>query len=178
MTCVIGLVEGDTLYLGGDSAGVGGLSIRQRVDDKVFKNGPFLMGFTTSFRMGQLLRYKFKPPVQQCADDMEYLVSDFVDTVRSVFSNNGFGDAKNDHGGDFLVGYKNKLYQVHSDFQIARSRLPYEAVGCGAEIALGSMYAASQLPPVERIKLALEAASVFSAGVCKPFKVLKQKATK
>ena len=50
------------MYIGGDRAGVAGLSLTVRADEKVFQNGEFLMGFTTSFRMGQLLRYSLKPP--------------------------------------------------------------------------------------------------------------------
>lgn len=64
MTCIVGLVDKGSIYMGGDSAGVAGLSVTTRADEKVFLNGPFIMGFTTSFRMGQILRYKFVPPDQ------------------------------------------------------------------------------------------------------------------
>ena len=60
MTCIVGLVHEGVVYIGGDSAGVGGMSLTVRADEKVFQNGEFLMGFTTSFRMGQLLRYSLK----------------------------------------------------------------------------------------------------------------------
>ena len=62
MTCIVGLVHEGVVYIGGDSAGVAGLSLVVRADEKVLRNGDFLMGFTTSFRMGQLLRYKLDPP--------------------------------------------------------------------------------------------------------------------
>lgn len=51
MTAIVGLVEKGNVYIGGDSAGVAGLSISIRGDEKVFKVGPFIMGFTSSFRM-------------------------------------------------------------------------------------------------------------------------------
>lgn len=86
MTVIVGLVNKGDVYIGGDSAGVAGLDITIRADEKVFTNGPFLMGFTTSFRMGQLLRYKFDPPKQTVnTDDMKYMVTDFIDATRKCF---------------------------------------------------------------------------------------------
>jgi len=177
MTCIAALVEGDTVYIGGDSAGVAGLSISIRSDEKVFQNGPFIMGFTSSFRMGQLLRFKFDPPKQTVhQDDYEYMVTDFVDAVRHCFSHNGFGDKDATVGGTFLVGYKGKLYTIENDHQVGIPSVPYDAVGCGADLALGSLYSTqgSKLTPEQRIALALEAASTFSAGVAPPFLIMKQ----
>ncbi len=119
MTCIIGLVHDGNVYIGGDSAGVSGLSVSIRADEKVFSNGPFIMGFTTSFRMGQLLRYKFDPPQQTSnQSDMQYMVTSFIDAARACFSANGFGDKDATEGGTFLVGYKGKLYNIGSDYQV------------------------------------------------------------
>ena len=75
MTCIVGLVHEGVVYIGGDSAGVAGLSLTVRADEKVFRNSDFLMGFTTSFRMGQLLRYSLKPPRRHPDDDIhQYMV--------------------------------------------------------------------------------------------------------
>jgi len=177
MTCIVGLVDKGTVYMGGDSAGVGGLSISIRTDEKVFINGPFIMGFTTSFRMGQLLRFKFDCPQQTNGqDDFEYMVTTFIDSVRKCFASNGYGkmqERDNNVGGTFLVGYKGVLYTIHSDFQVGRSALQYDAVGCGDDIALGSLFSTVGKPPQQRVKTALEAASKFSAGVAPPYTMLK-----
>ena len=37
MTCIIGLKQGSTIFMGCDSAGVGGLGLKVRADRKVFK---------------------------------------------------------------------------------------------------------------------------------------------
>ena len=177
MTCIVGVVENGTVYIGGDSAGIAGLSISIRADEKVFQNGPFIMGFTSSFRMGQLLRYKFDPPQQTVSqNDMEYMVTDFVDGLRRCFSNNGFGDKDATVGGTFLVGYKGVLYTIESDYQVGIPKVPYDAVGCGADLALGSLHSTAKmnLKPEDRVVLALEAASTFSAGVAPPFLLIKQ----
>lgn len=70
MTCIVGLVDQGNVWIGGDSAGVGGYDLMLRADQKVFRNGDFLMGFTSSFRMGQLLRYKLSPPKLHSDDDI------------------------------------------------------------------------------------------------------------
>lgn len=181
MTAIVGLVDNGIVYMGADSAGVAGLSLNIRQDEKVFYNGPFLMGGTTSFRMIQLLRYKFVPPIQKKnQDDMKYMVADFIDAVRKCFAQNGFGDMQDkssNKGGSFLVGYKGKIYYVGSDFQIGYSLQPYNAVGCGAEIALGALHSTKDLikDPQKRVELALEAAAAHSAGVSAPFVILQQK---
>ncbi len=161
--------------MGGDSAGVNArsLSISVREDKKVFKNGSFIMGFTSSFRMGQVLQYNFDPPRQtDKQSDMQYMVSDFIDAVRKVFGESGYGKVgeKSDNvGGTFLVGYNGVLYTIQSDFQVAINSCGYDAVGCGSDLALGALHATNGMKPKERIKKALEAASTFSAGVLPPF---------
>ena len=65
MTVIVGLQHNGAVYIGGDSAGIAGYDLMIRHDEKVFVNQQFIMGYTTSFRMGQILRYSFKPPVQQ-----------------------------------------------------------------------------------------------------------------
>jgi hypothetical protein len=178
MTCIVGIAEKGNVYIGGDSAGVGGLSITIRADEKVFYNGPFIMGFTTSFRMGQLLRYKFNPPKQTAKqDDMEYMVNDFIDSVRSCFAEGGWGKAagkENNEGGNFLVGYNGCLYEIFNDFQVSKPATQYSACGCGEDLALGSLWTTEGEKPELRLKTALEAASAFSAGVAPPYAYVKQ----
>lgn len=189
MTCIVGIERKGNVYIGGDSAGVAGLDISTRLDEKVFKNDGFVMGFTTSFRMGQLLQYSFAAPghvvtpgAASYKDDMAYMVTDFADAVRKLFADKGFStkgsdkDAdESDSGGTFLVGYRRKLYTVESDFQIARIQDGFHAIGCGGRYALGSLFATQQAEdnPIGRCNAALTAAEHFSAGVRAPFKIVQ-----
>lgn len=53
MTCIVGYVTpAREVVMGADSAGVAGYDLRIRRDVKVFHAGPFLIGYTSSFRMG------------------------------------------------------------------------------------------------------------------------------
>ena len=64
MTCIVGLEHDGYVYIGGDSGAGGGYdySSATRTDEKVFRNANFIAVFTTSFRMGQLIRYAFRAP--------------------------------------------------------------------------------------------------------------------
>lgn len=176
-TCIVGLEHDGHVYLGGDSAGVdpSSLSIHSRIDEKVFRNDEFVMGFTSSFRMGQILRYGFVPPEHSTKkDDMSYLVTDFVDAVRQTFRERGFNpkdeDDDSDVGGQFLVGYRSHLYIIESDFQVARVFDGYAGIGCGGDLAMGSLYTTTDYEdPLQRLHIALEAATHHSAGVRPPY---------
>lgn len=173
MTCIVGLVEKGKVYMGGDSAGVGGYHLELRRDEKVFKNGDFLFGFTSSFRMGQILRYRFSPPRHHPKDNIvQFMTTDFIDAVRECLKKYGYArnDKGQDEGGSFLVGFEGNLFSVEADYQVGLLHAPYHAVGCGADIAFGAMYA-SKGQPRRRIKTALEAAQLHSAGVRGPFNI-------
>ena len=180
MTAIVGYVHNNNVYIGGDSAGIGpNYSVVVRNDPKVFNNGPFVIGFTSSFRMGQLLHHKLKVPKQtKTVSDYEYMCTTFVDAVRECLSSGGYtrtvsGEEK---GGKFLVGYKNRLYGIDNDFQVSEARCNYMAAGCGANYALGAMYvmslATKPIDPQVMVKCALKAAAAHNGGVCAPFKIL------
>lgn len=174
MTCIVGLEHDGSVTIGADSAAVEEMRISARVDPKVFRVGPYLIGFTESFRMGQLLRFSLDVPEQSSTvDDFEHLCTVFVDAVRLCFREGGI--ARDDHGeesgGVFLLGYRGALYCVDSDYHVGRTVLGYDAIGCGSEFALGSLTTSTGTPR-RRVTRALEAAALHSAGVCEPFRTL------
>ncbi|WP_433233811.1 hypothetical protein [Actinomadura nitritigenes] len=171
MTAIAGLVHDGRVHLGGDSAGVGGYALTVRADAKVFANGPYVMGFTTSFRMGQLLRWSLEAPHPK-GDLEKFMSTVFVDAVRETLKDGGWlrKDSEREGGGTFLVGVRGRLFTIESDFQVGEAADGYAAVGCGHDLALGALYATSgQRKPRRRLRLALEAAERFSAGVRGPF---------
>jgi ATP-dependent protease HslVU (ClpYQ) peptidase subunit len=175
MTCVVGLVSNGRIYMGADSAGVAGYSMIRRADEKVFAVGEFVIGFTSSFRMGQALRYSFNPPRIETWDIWRYMATSFVDSCREAMKTAGFLETNSgqESGGTFLVGVRGQLFTVESDFQVGVSRHPYASVGCGDHIALGSLYTSTALAPRTRVEMALAAAEEFSAGVRGPFVVIE-----
>lgn len=175
MTCIAGVVHEGKVYIGGDSAGVGGWDLVVRSDEKVFKNSGFLFGFTSSFRMGQILRYSFNPPFRQPDTDLfSYMVTDFVDGVRECLKTGGFAKKHNEEetGGTFLVGHDGRLFTIYDDYQIQEALNPWTACGCGEGYALGSLYSTKSMAPRKRVATALSAAETHSAGVRGPFHIL------
>jgi len=177
MTCIVGFIdEQKNIYLGGDSAGVSGLDVTIRKDPKVFKIGKMVIGYTSSFRMGQLLRFKLKIPKQsKQMDDYEYMCSLFIDAVRKCLKDNGYAEVKNNEEkiGEFIVGYKGNLYKISGDLQVGMSEENYNVCGCGSSYALGSLATDPySLSPKYRILKALEVAEKFSGGVRHPFRIV------
>ena len=179
MTCIVGIEHNGKVLIGGDSAGVAGYSLTVRADEKVFESGEFIFGFTTSFRMGQLLRYKLTPPPFPENPDLDsFMATSFIDAVRQVFRDGGWLELEDNvqRGGTFLVGVRGRLYTIASDFQIGRSLVGYNAVGCGCDLAMGALYATRTTKSARnRAQIALEAAAEFSAGVVAPFNFVETK---
>lgn len=133
-----------------------------------------VMGFTTSFRMGQLLRYALEVPAP--TEQLErFMVTTFVDAVRSCLSDGGWlkKSSEQEEGGTFLVGVAGELFSVWGDFQVARSVDEYDAVGCGHDLAKGAMYGSRGRAARYRLQGALSAAAYHSGGVVDPFTIVR-----
>ena len=178
MTCIIGYVDKTGITMGADSCGAdSSFSYTIRRDEKVFIRDNMIFGFTTSFRMGQLLEHvlaipKYRPKEQSL---IKYMCDDFITAIRKCFKDNEFAKVQNNEnqGGDFLVGFEGRLFQIFSDYQVAEPTMPYEACGCGEQYARGAMYVleAMKLSTERKIRSALEAVTHFSAGVQAPFHI-------
>jgi len=180
MTCIIGFVDKNKdIYLGGDSAGTNknhDLDIRK--DEKIFKKGEMVFGFTSSFRMGQLLRFRLDIPKHpNKMSSYEYICTLLMDRIRRCLKNGGFAKVSNDveEIGEFIIGYRGKIYHVYSDLQVAMVKDNYDSCGCGKLMALGSLATnESKIPKIIVLK-ALEVAEKFSGAVRRPFKIIKLK---
>lgn len=184
MTCIVGMETADGVMIAGDSASATNSQIVPTKLDKVFEisslKEKMIIGYTSSFRMGQLLEYSFRPPKRKefpYVGDLEYLATSFIDEVRKVLKEGGYSEVDNNRekGGFFLVGYKGNLYEINSDFQVNSSAIGYNAVGSGKYYALGSLYNSvkNSVDPEEALFLALEAAERFNPFVIRPFKIMR-----
>ncbi|WP_435111897.1 hypothetical protein [Nocardiopsis synnemataformans] len=185
MTAIAGLVHEGRVHLAGDAAGVGGYSLTIRKDVKVFTHPQrevgrpeipdhWVIGYTTSFRMGQILQYHLSPPVVPEGVDLHrFMCTTFVDEMRKTFKEAGWAREESgiEETGTFLVGTCGRLFIVDSDYQVGEAADGYAAVGCGSDLALGALYATadSDLDPRGRLELALRAAVRHNAGVAPPF---------
>lgn len=176
MTCIVGIVdkEKQRVLIGADSAESDGSNLVIRKDPKVFVVGSFVIGCTTSFRMIQLLRFSFTPPEINTEDIFRYMCTDFINEIRKTFSAGGFltkSARGEEQGGEFLVGYKDRLFHIETDYQVAENVDGIDAAGCGMAFALGSLHttALMDMDVESRIRKALEVSEYLAIGVKAPF---------
>ena len=187
MTCIVALIDGNKVYLGGDSAASDEKSglIFQRTDPKVFKVGQFGIGFTDSFRMGQILQYNWTPPKYTPTANNKnldkFMRTKFVESVKDAFREHGFGNfganiEDGDSGGVFLIAVAGtgRIFTMDEDFHIGEADVQYMAEGSGGMIALGSLHSTATVKtPRKRVRMALEAASKFIMSVRPPFTIIE-----
>jgi len=150
MTCVVGIRTGAKVLVAGDSIGTNRATSDTRVDPKVFAAGPLAFGHTTSFRWGQIAQF-YTLPALATGDDSpargddlyEWAVTRFVPKLRADLSEHGWlkKEQEREEGGRAILAVAGRLFTVHSDFQIAEIADDYTAVGSGAEVALGALFA-------------------------------------
>ena len=168
MTIIVGYKHEGNVYLGGDSQGSAGYDSVVRLDEKVFVAHSIAYGFTSSYRMGQILRYHSKKIVHtdRTNDLPAYIVKRLVPMWRKIMAKNGvlYTDGGEETGGNFLVGIDGRLFNIDSDFQVGESKNGYDAVGCGFSYSLGYLYSNPDSTPKKVVKKAIKAAIKFSAG--------------
>lgn len=176
MTCIVGITDGKTVTIGGDSATANDDYIDVSIVPKVWEQDGWAYGFTSSWRMGQLLRWAFCPPPMTEGPIERYMVVDFVNALRMCLADGGWLKKENEveRGGAFLVGHAGRLFRIDSDFQVAEVAAGVDAVGCGDFFALGALHALGpKVPAKDRALKALEAAAAYSTGVRGPFTVVE-----
>jgi ATP-dependent protease HslVU (ClpYQ) peptidase subunit len=183
MTCIVAMTNGGAVVMGADSCAGDGSFSAPRLDRKVFvtqAGGGLLMGFTSSFRMGDLLRYRLDVARRHPDVPLDrWMRTDFIDAVRACLRAGGYLHASNsvESGGVFMVAAEGRLFVVDSDFQVGEYAGPFFAVGCGDRFALGAFHAAQRLQGAAvtvddmraRCEIALGAAAAFSGYVLLPF---------
>lgn len=189
MTCIIGYLDkkNDCVWMGCDSLGSNGYTKSVEHQAKAFKNSVFddvVIGSTSTFRHIDLLKYskdlfdeidKYKGT----EIDHEYMVTKFIPRVMSLFQNGIKSEAEADRGANFIVGAKNKLFEIQHDYSVLEPELGFCAVGCGEAVAMGSLLTtnkmADNLTVPKRIEMALEAAEQYCCGVQRPFRIINTK---
>jgi 20S proteasome alpha/beta subunit len=147
MTVIVGLVGKKGVLIAGDAQSSTDWIKREDTSAKVFElRETVVVGYCGSGRFGQILQYHMdtlEAPALQM-DEHKWLVKEFVPKLRDVTEFHGhlhvhhnveeFGPSA------FLIGVRGRLFCIESDFSVNEHVMPYEAVGSGAETAMGSMH--------------------------------------
>lgn len=158
MTCLAAIIHNDLVYIGGDSAASVGDAIETRLNRKVFRNGDYVVGFTGSFRVGQLLQYATLPAVE--GEAMAHIVNAVVPALQKLAGK---------ETDELLIGTSGRLFKISSDYSVAEYA-SYAAAGQGEPYALGRLHG-SLGAPEQRVVAALAAAEAHCASVRAPFVV-------
>lgn len=189
MTCVVGIVGDGKIYFGADSQATSGYSKYQMKNDKVFKKTfqktskskieeiEMIFGCSGSIRMTQIIQHILKMPIWDSEkDEHQYLIQDFIPELVNTFSKNGFlktvsGEISNCY---FMLGFNEKIFVIHDDFQAFESASPYVAIGHGQDYAYGSMFTNLENKNKNYVQIlndALKASANFDTTVSGPFKI-------
>ena len=184
MTCIIGFTDrqNGVSWIGGDSLGSDGYVKAAEMPAKVFRNEMFknvLIGGTTTFRHLDLLKYSEDlfdevDRYKNTEIDHKFMVKKFVPKVITLFKDGIIGEEEKNRGGNFIVATPLRVFEVQPDYSVLEPELGICAVGCGREVAMGSLITTAEMdiPPQEKIVMALKAAEQYCCGVQRPFRVL------
>lgn len=189
MTCIVGFIDKthNTVWIGADSLGSNGYTKAVESQPKVFRHDVFddiIMGSTTTFRHIDLLKYNTTlfPELdfyKKTDIDHKYMVTTFIPNLINLFQTGIYSSGTDSRGGNFIIGVKNKLFEIQSDYSVLEPMDGFTSVGCGEDVAMGSLITTTQhcpkLKPEEHIRYALEAAEKACCGVQRPFVILNTK---
>lgn len=170
MTCIAGLIENGRGYLASDSLGGNGHTQDLYRNAKVFKKGPMLIGYTSSYRMGQLLEHKLALPARMASQSTDnYVYVDFVDAVRTLMKDNGFAKVENNReaAGEFLFILDGRLFTMQADLSVLESKNCFDACGSGEDYARATLAClrGSKVAPRDKVRRAVRIASEFVSTV-------------
>ena len=174
MTCIVALKDGDNIWMGGDAGASSGYHTQSTIAPKVFGiNDNILIGYTSSFRMGQLLQ--FHTLAHSDEFDLMYMVKEFVPSIRKLFKDEGYArvDNNEEYAGRFIVVSRGRIFEVNSDYAVLEYHDDFYSVGSGSSYALGALHAMRHERSSEaKVLMALETAAHFTNTVKPPFTVL------
>lgn len=180
MTCVVAITDGHRLVFAADSAATNLQTgeIYNLENEKIFFCGPWLVGHTTSYRLGQVLRHQVDWPIPppELADLEGFITTQVMDVVRKALGKAGARRRKQnaEFGGAFLLGLRGRIFAVADDFSVVRLKAPFAAIGHGRFLAYGALHALQdRTTDLEEIcRIALEAAEGYDPTVRRPFNYL------
>ena len=178
MTCIVGIEQDGHIWMGGDSAVRSGWQIEQRTDPKVWIKNGCIIGVAGLARVSDLAAHAFNVPLRDPRMDLpQWLATQFTDALRDCLKTGGVAFREDEHehsDSHFLIGVEGSIYSMGSGYSLTRRIQNYNAIGSGAEVALGCLYASrAEQDPKARIEQALEAAESETPFVRRPWTVLK-----
>ena len=102
------------------------------------------------------------------------MVTKFIPNLIKLFDDGIKSEDIKEKGANFIIGAKDRLFEIQQDYSVLEPYDGYSAVGCGEYAAYGSLYSTKDLdiPIPDKIRIALEAAEHNVCGVQRPFRII------
>lgn len=177
MTVIAGIIENGEVFIGADSQLSNNGRRETALHGKVWSRNGMTLAWSGGQREAQLVRYTFEPPaVSEGQNPLAYLCGPFVAALRDLHAEAGTlnrQEGVNRVHQVLLIGWRGRLFAISEYFCVTEYK-DCVAEGSGGQVAQAALHALDGLglPPVERMKRALEAAELMSSGVRGPFTVL------
>lgn len=185
MTCIIGYKDkvNNRVYIGADSRVTSGDQIRDISSNiKLFKpknNTNIVVGASGVLSAVQALKYSDVFPGEEYLQksklefNIEYITKHLIISIMELLEKRKFID-KDYLALDIVIGYKDKLFFIDSDFCGIEIDSDYISIGSGSDYALGSLFTSKNDYDncvVLKMITALQA-SCISSAVSPPFYIM------
>jgi 20S proteasome alpha/beta subunit len=163
MTCIVGLRANGKVYLAGERAASNEESIMHLTKPKIYKIGPYVVGFAGTME-GQRLAYTFDPPRPHEDEDLDqFMHTTFLKYLKDFYEEWWIETGKESEL-SIIIGIKDRLYEhSSSDMSMNDYSVGYISIGTGAPYAMGYLYGLTSFDnPEEAVQGAVKAAIKFS----------------
>lgn len=170
MTCVVGMVYQDHVYLGADSACISGNHKDTIKQAKVFEKNSFVVGCAGLIKGINILRLEDWP--ENIYDDPEEYLYNLMKWYRKQCEKHKIAEVDNEvitNPIEAIFGYHNRIFTVEGAFGVTESSREYVAIGSGSSYAFGSLFTNKSLLPRDNLHTALVASAHFCNEVFPPF---------
>ena len=180
MTVIIAIKDEETkeVWMGADGRLSTTYNFYPAKHSKIFRLGKMLLGCSGSTRASQVISFSQDYPVFSGREEELplFLSITFSSWVRKILEENQALEVFKEEKSKILLGLEGCLFMLDSQFGLVESCRNYDAIGSGAEIALGSLHSTQKdvkLNLQQRIDYALKASVEFDSGVGPPFDIEK-----
>lgn len=179
MTCIAAIKTKDSIWIGGDSTISDDNSKSGMKQSKVFLSGTDIIGCAGDLRFISLMSNWLYPERLPSTTISKYIHIDLVNSIREHLSEGGYVIKDNEQekiGSNMIFTYEKELYLMDENFGIWSPDSNYGAIGSGADVAMGVLFALAKLKTSEEEKITtcLDAASKYAIGVGPPYKILSK----
>jgi len=169
MTVIVGIANDTNVYIGGDRGVSDNDVILSMSRSKITQREGWIFGYAGTLGTGQLIEFIDLPKVNKIDDIYKVLRIDLVEQLKALYDTHG-RDIE-DNGTDWLIGYKNKLFELSSgDWGVLEVSM--SAIGTGSTFALGSLHASQNWRDTKkRVHKAIEASIQYSPSCLGPIDI-------